>query len=103
MKPTVAETLTQYKRLVLLETLSEIDLTFLIRCSDMSQRKKLNLSVEADRVTALQWLDESDEGDNVVETDSECSELEDNVETQDVEPEILEVYYSDIFFIREFT
>lgn len=57
----------------------------------MSQKRKLDLSVEADRLIALQWMDESDEGELVSEIDSECSELEDNVETQDVELDILEV------------
>ncbi|KAK9728008.1 hypothetical protein QE152_g18892 [Popillia japonica] len=55
------------------------------RCSGMSQKNKLALLVEADRITALQWLDEIDEGVNV-EIDSECSELENNVEIQDVGP-----------------
>lgn len=65
----------------------------------MSQKRKLDLSTDADRVTALEWMDESDEGENVVETDSKGSELEDNVETQHVKPEIFEVYYFYICFI----
>ena len=62
----------------------------------MSQKRKLDLSREADCAMALQWMDESDEGDNFAETDSDCSELEDNVETQDAESDILEVCYFDM-------
>jgi len=67
----------------------------------MSQKRKLDLSKEADREIALQWMDESDEGEADIETDSECSELEDNVETQDVEFEILEVCYFDIYLVEK--
>lgn len=66
----------------------------------MSRKRRLDLSEESDRVIALQWLDESDEGENVIETDSECSESEDNVETQDIDPEIFEVYYFYMYFIE---
>lgn len=66
----------------------------------MSRKRQLDLSSEGDRVTALQWLDESDEGENFVETDSECSELEDNVDSEFSEPDVFEVCYFDMCFIR---
>ncbi|XP_050501775.1 uncharacterized protein LOC126881517 [Diabrotica virgifera virgifera] len=57
----------------------------------MSKKIKLDLRKEQDRETAVQWLEESDD-DYLSERDSlsDDSELDDNLEVAEYEPEILQ-------------
>ncbi|XP_072375631.1 uncharacterized protein [Diabrotica undecimpunctata] len=62
----------------------------------MSKKIKLDLRKEQDRETAVQWLEESDD-DYLSERDSlsDDSELDDNLEVAEYEPEILQPSESD--------
>lgn len=59
----------------------------------MSNKRKLNLSLEEDRATALEWLEESDDDYLADQNDLlEESESEDNLEVDESEPDILQVF-----------
>lgn len=64
----------------------------------MSNKRKLNLSLEEDRATALEWLEENDDDYLADQNDLlEESELEDNLESDESEPEMLQVFFKFYF------